>query len=561
MTSTDQPAEARAYDSFDRAASQLRGVLRVARDLPGLQDEQSLLDLIATTARAALGYSACTISLRGDDGNFRYQAMSGVSPRQERELRVLVLSAGAYEAVSHAAIALGGVYWVPPGHAVRDRPDVRAGTLSTGVSVPSRSWQEGSLLFAPLVDPAGRVIGFLNPDDPLSGELPPAEQGLMLETLAELTVVGLQVIRARAIERAARAVAEAQRGQLEALMVASTRVRGEVALDEVLQGIAGAMTNAGGFRRAAIYLVVDGEQLEVRATFGLSPEEDAGLRSNSVTAAEFAHAMQPTMLVSRSYLFDHRRFELPAELNAKLNTPDPDPTWREGQWHAEDMLTIPLVSIDGTTLGLISLDEPVNGLMPDRAHIQALEFFADQCATAVVHAREFEAVRVEAQTDALTGLANRRALVEAVERAINRYRRSGEACTLLFIDIDHFKPVNDTYGHSAGDDLLQRIAAALGERLRRHDLLARYGGEEFVALLPETDIEAATALAEALRARVESMRFDALAGELPVRISIGVAELGPALQTAEDVIAAADAAMYSAKRLGRNRVCVAETAG
>src|ERR1019366_6016031 len=167
--------------------------------------------------------------------------------------------------------------------------------------------------------------------------------------------------------------------------------------------------------------------------------------------------MQPEMLLSRSYLFDHRRFELPAELDAKLNTPDPDPSWRDGQWHAEDMLTVPLISIDGEVLGLISLDEPANGLLPDRAHVQALEFFADQCATAVVHARELEAVRVEAHTDVLTGLPNRRALVEAVERAINRYRRNAEPCALLFIDIDHFKPVNDNFGHSAGDVLLQRI--------------------------------------------------------------------------------------------------------
>jgi diguanylate cyclase (GGDEF)-like protein len=556
---SDEQAGGPVFESFDRTASQLRGVLRVARELAGLADEQSLLDLITATARATLGYSACVIALRGDDGNFHYRAATGVRPDDERRLRMLVVSAAAYEALSHAAIALGGVYWVPPGHAVRDRPDVLAGTLSTGVSVPSRSWKPGSLLFAPLLDASGATIGFLNPDDPLSGELPPAEQALMLETLAELTVVGLQVIRAGATERAARAVAEAQRGQLEALMAASARVRGEVALDEVLQGIAMAMTNAGGFRRAAIYLVVGGEQLDLRATVGLAPQEDAALRENAVSLAEFAPAMQPEMLLSRSYLFDHRRFDLPAELDAKLNTPDPDPAWRDGQWHAEDMLTVPLISIDGEVLGLISLDEPANGMLPDRAHVQALEFFADQCATAVVHAREIEAVRVEAHTDVLTGLPNRRALVEAVERAINRYRRNAEPCALLFIDIDHFKPVNDNFGHSAGDVLLQRIGKALSDRLRRNDMLARYGGEEFVALLPETDVEAATNLAEALRERVASLEFGTIAGELPVRISIGVAGLTPSRQTAEDVLGAADAAMYAAKRLGRNRVCVAPT--
>jgi diguanylate cyclase (GGDEF)-like protein len=379
----------------------------------------------------------------------------------------------------------------------------------------------------------------------------------MLETLAELTVVGLEIVRARATERAARAIAEAQRGQLEALMAASARVRGDMALDQVLQGIARAMSNAGGFLRAAIYLLVGGDTLEVRASVGLSAREDAELRTNVVTISEFAPAMEPEMLVSRSYLFDHRRFSMPAELDAKLNTPEPDPNWKEGQWHAEDMLTVPLVAMSGELLGLISLDEPKSGLVPDRAHVQALEFFADQCATAVEHAREFEAVRAEAQTDPLTGLANRRALVSAVGRALERLRQRNEPATVLFIDIDHFKPVNDTYGHSQGDLVLQWIGTVLSDRLRKHDVLARYGGEEFVALLADTDQDEGLAIAEELRGRIELMDSTKLTGDLPMRISIGVAALSKDSVTADEVLAASDAAMYEAKRHGRNQVWVA----
>jgi diguanylate cyclase (GGDEF)-like protein len=378
----------------------------------------------------------------------------------------------------------------------------------------------------------------------------------MLETLAELTVVGLEIVRARATERAARAIAEAQRGQLEALMAATSRVSGDMALDEVLQGIASAMSNAGGFVRAAIYQLVAGNVLKVQATVGLSPQEDAELRSNVVTLAEFAPAMQPEMLVSRSYLFDHRRFSIPAELDAKLITPPPDPDWKEGEWHAEDMLTVPLVAASGELLGLISLDEPKSGLVPDRAHVQALEFFADQCATAVEHAREFEAMRAEAQTDPLTGLANRRALVGAVDRALDRLRQKNEPSTVLFIDIDHFKPVNDTYGHSQGDLVLQWIGSALSVRLRKHDVLARYGGEEFVALLADTGLDEGMAIAEELRQRVEMMDATKLTGALPMRISIGVASLSRDSETADAVLAASDAAMYEAKRRGRNRVWV-----
>jgi diguanylate cyclase (GGDEF)-like protein len=251
---------------------------------------------------------------------------------------------------------------------------------------------------------------------------------------------------------------------------------------------------------------------------------------------------------------------MPAELDAKLITPAPDPDWKEGDWHAEDMLTVPLVAMSGELLGLISLDEPKSGLVPDRAHVQALEFFADQCATAVEHAREFEAVRAEAQTDPLTGLANRRALVSSVGRALERLRQRNEPATVLFIDIDHFKPVNDTYGHSQGDLVLQWIGSALSDRLRKHDVLARYGGEEFVALLADTDRDEGVAIAEELRGRIELMDSTKLTGELPMRISIGVAALSKDSVTADEVLAASDAAMYEAKRHGRNQVWVAPQA-
>lgn len=545
-------------DGFDRAAAQLRDVLKVGHFLATVPDEQSLLELITATARATLGYGACALALRGDDGSFTYRTAAGPAKGDEHDLCSRVMSASAFEALRHAAIRLGGVYLVPASHAVRDREDVRLGIVSSGVSVPPRSWQAGSLLFAPLFGTDGGAVGFLNPDDPLSGDLPDREQALMLETLAELTVVGLEIIRARSKERAALALAETQRRQLEALMTASAQVRGEAALDEVLRGIASAMSSGGGFRRVAIYVLVDGRKLEVRATAGLDPHDDQALRANSMALSELEPAMRPDMLVSRSYLLDHRRFELPAELSAKLCTPATDPEWRDGRWHAEDMLTVPLVARSGEVLGLISLDEPNDGLLPDRAHVQALEFFADQCAAALVSARQLEAVRAEACTDMLTGLANRRALVDAVERAVSRRAHLGEPATLLFIDIDHFKPVNDTYGHSVGDEVLQRIAQDLRDRLRRGDLLARYGGEEFVALLPNTAVAPGARIAEALRKRIASLDVTELIGVLPIRISIGVSALAGRNDSADAVLQSADAAMYEAKRRGRDQVVVAE---
>jgi diguanylate cyclase (GGDEF)-like protein len=128
---------------------------------------------------------------------------------------------------------------------------------------------------------------------------------------------------------------------------------------------------------------------------------------------------------------------------------------------------------------------------------------------------------------------------------------------VLFIDIDHFKDINDSLGHAVGDAVLQRVGRALRDRLRRGDLLARYGGEEFVALLPDTDLDAATRVAEVLRRRVATIDFGSWTGTLPVRVSIGVAQLSEKLMGAGSLVSAADAAMYEAKRQGRNRVIAA----
>jgi diguanylate cyclase (GGDEF)-like protein len=439
---------------------------------------------------------------------------------------------------------------------VRDRPDVIAGVLPSGSSIAPGASQCGPLLFAPLIGVDGEPLGLLNPADPLNGPFPGPHQTLLLETLAELTVVGLEIVRARAVEHAAVAVAEAQRRQLEDLLAASAQIRGYYSLDEVLREIALAMTTAGGFSRAAIYLRMPDDALVVGATVGLTEAESKQLRETPVMLEEFARVMRPEMLMSRSYFLDHRRFKIPPELNDKLNTPAGDREWSDGQWHPEDMLTVKIVDVDGDLLGLISVDEPVNGLIPDRAHVHAIEFFADQCAVAVTHARRYEEVRAEAMTDSLTGLANRRALDAAVVRAIARARRDAALCTVLFIDIDHFKDINDSLGHAVGDGVLQAVGRGLRDRLRRGDLLARYGGEEFVALLPDTDLEAAVQVAEVLRSRIASLDFDPLTGGLPVRVSIGVAQLSDKLMSAGSLVAAADAAMYEAKRQGRNRVVV-----
>jgi two-component system cell cycle response regulator len=162
-----------------------------------------------------------------------------------------------------------------------------------------------------------------------------------------------------------------------------------------------------------------------------------------------------------------------------------------------------------------------------------------------------------AQTDPLTQLLNRRALTERITAEMERALRYDSTMALLMIDLDHFKRVNDTYGHLVGDDVLRDVAQLLSDTIRSADIVARYGGEEFLVLLPETDDAGAESFADRLRCAIETHPFasDSLAEPLRLTASIGVA-VYPAtrIESVEDLFARADAALYRAKADGRNRV-------
>ncbi|WP_049974292.1 diguanylate cyclase [Azospirillum sp. B4] len=159
----------------------------------------------------------------------------------------------------------------------------------------------------------------------------------------------------------------------------------------------------------------------------------------------------------------------------------------------------------------------------------------------------------QARQDPLTGVSNRRVMWAAGEMEVARALRHHRALSLLMIDIDHFKDVNDRWGHGTGDALLVTVADTLTRELRRSDVLARVGGEEFMALLPETGLEDAWAVAERVRQRVATVTLDRPQGTVRCTVSIGVATLGADGHVWEDLVTAADQALYRAKDTGRNR--------
>ena len=223
------------------------------------------------------------------------------------------------------------------------------------------------------------------------------------------------------------------------------------------------------------------------------------------------------------------------------------------------------VSAVPATLGVLALYDRVGGEVFDDADLHTLRTFAGQAGVAVHNVRTHEEAQRLSLTDPLTGLWNYRYLRESLRREVERASRFGRMLTVLVLDLDHFKEVNDTYGHAAGDAVLGEFARRIRIGLREVDVAFRQGGEEFVVLLPETDAYGGTIVAERLGAAVRGYpvpvegRRAGAPEEVSISVSIGIAVYPEHGGTAQRVLDAADEALYAAKRAGRDTYRLAES--
>jgi diguanylate cyclase (GGDEF)-like protein len=165
-------------------------------------------------------------------------------------------------------------------------------------------------------------------------------------------------------------------------------------------------------------------------------------------------------------------------------------------------------------------------------------------------------MEILAMRDGLTSLLNRRAIEEYAESEFNITERKKHPLSIIMLDIDHFKKVNDRFGHKAGDYALQQVAKILKEDLRSYDRVGRWGGEEFMLILPDTDLDDAVVVAERIRVKIGEMKITLESGEtFSIHISLGVACVSVHGSSLSKLIDSADHAMYQAKQAGRNRVC------
>jgi diguanylate cyclase (GGDEF)-like protein len=178
-----------------------------------------------------------------------------------------------------------------------------------------------------------------------------------------------------------------------------------------------------------------------------------------------------------------------------------------------------------------------------------------QIANTQADLQMFQKVEQMAVTDALTGKYNRRQFFTLATNLFNHAVRYNEPFTVIMLDIDHFKNVNDTYGHQAGDEILRVVSDTCHKQVRQVDIFARYGGEEFIFALPQTSLTDAALVAGRIRQAVEDSRYDYNETHIPITISLGVASCDPSHDTIEKLIERSDQALYEAKQSGRNRVC------
>lgn len=195
-------------------------------------------------------------------------------------------------------------------------------------------------------------------------------------------------------------------------------------------------------------------------------------------------------------------------------------------------------------------------LLLERQAVDLKVLNEDLAAEVAIRKKAEEELRILASTDALTGVNNRRKLMEVLEGEIRRAKRKNWDLSLMVLDIDHFKRVNDTYGHVVGDQVLCHFVTAIKDSIRDIDVVGRIGGEEFVVLLPEIPIEQGVIVAERVRATVEGRAVVLPQDTLNITVSIGIAEMQTG-ELSKHLLIRADKAMYSAKEKGRNRVEIA----
>ncbi|MCA1703856.1 MAG: sensor domain-containing diguanylate cyclase, partial [Actinobacteria bacterium] len=315
---------------------------------------------------------------------------------------------------------------------------------------------------------------------------------------------------------------------LEALSAMAAELDNATKSSSAAECLAESLREAFNFQRVAVLFARDGE-LVIGAQQGCA-NLTTGVHRQVDSSIESAWRERTSVIRSRPS----------SEADPRLAGLFPD---------AKRLLVVPLL-VEGERIGVVAAEESSNRRYRIDSRVRPMvEQFASHAALAVSNVRLLEQLQVMADTDPLTGIANRLMFDRTLHKEVSRADRSGGTLGLLLLDIDHFKALNDTHGHQVGDDVLRQIALALTDHSRSFDTVARYGGEEFVVIVPSAGVEECLEVAERLREEIATLPLAA-----PVTASLGLALYPLHADGVDALVRAADDALYVSKKEGRNRV-------
>jgi diguanylate cyclase (GGDEF)-like protein len=508
--------------------SSVQALLEVTSVVRGQRDLKSALATIVQTVAEALEFKTVVLNLyRPEFDDFCVTDVYG-----SKEARDALLGSTyewtAWRHLLTEEFRRGGAYLIP--HGSFDWSD-DIGTRYVPQMEPSDdpdAWHPEDELFVPLEDSEGRMLAIFSVGEPRTGRRP---NGAELEVLCALAAhAAIAIEAAQQSERTAR-----HRASLEQLLEVSSTLTAAQSTQAILETVCRGIHSALGFQKVSIELVdTETGLLRSRASSGWAADDPAMLRA--VPFDPMRALFDPEFEVSGCYLVpgEAARGLIGAEhvkYSSQRNGRGPH-AWSH-HW-----LLVPLYDRSGDELGFIWADDPQDRLIPSAERLQALRVFANQATTALYAAEQFEQMRFLADHDPLTNLLNRRSFVQHLDAEVARSRRYDRPLALVILDLDDLKVVNDTQGHAAGDEAIQRVADALRATIRTGDNAFRIGGDEFAVLLAEATERDAAAAAQRI---AEELQLSASFG---VAVCMSGCESGALLRDADD-------AMYRMKRRRR----------
>jgi diguanylate cyclase (GGDEF)-like protein len=528
--------------------SPLRGLVEVTRLLRAREDLPALLEAVARTIGESLGYRTVAVNLyRPAWDDFEVTTVHGSEEARETLLGN-VRERSDWDVLLVERFARRGAYVIPSGSVDWDSLGTSYTPSGERPADPD-AWDPEDALFVAMRDQSGNLLGIISVDEPVTGRKPSDDELDVLVALADHAALALEE---------AKEAADARRHQraLEELLAVSSRITGETSSSEILRRVCSGIRDALEFNNVIASLVdPDTGEVVPHAAAGWQLEE---LRHRSrVSVAQIEPLLDDEFEREGCYLLTHEqaRERIAAEVEVYPSQLNGRGAWA---WNRH-WLVVPLRDGEGALLGVIWVDNPCDRLVPSADRLQALRIFANDASAALVSGRHLGELRFLADHDPLTRLLNRRAFVQRLDGEVARATRYGRSFGLVICDLDHFKQLNDRFGHAAGDSALIAFAGVLARALRKPDAAFRIGGDEFAMLLAEATDDDARLVVTRVQSLLEEMGSTGEPWLSELSASFGCAACPEDATDAQTLFRLADEALYDAKRAGDGFRFVART--